>query len=231
MSTKALQANPAALIKILSEVLVVEPEAPYLKALPAKHYLSYKRDDLRVFCLKLARYGIPTQELISYLNDLFIPYRDPENPNSILEIGAGNGDFSYHLKIKGTDSAVQATPEMALYYQTLGQQPIVPPSTIERIDGVEAVRKYRPRVVFASWVTQKFDSAKGDVEGQAQAFVDGVDEEEIFALGIKKYVLVGNLDQHSRKRIMKYPHRELSFPWLVSRAANQCNNRMWVWDL
>lgn len=208
----------------MSEVTLVKPEQAYFKALPAQQYLSYHRDSFRHFCNVTSRYAIPTLETIQFLQEIL-------DPETSLEIGAGNGDFSYHLKIKGTDSGIQTNPEIRPYYELTGQQPIKPPSTIELLDAVTAVKKYKPETVFASWVSQKYDESKGDIRDQAQSFLAGVDEEELFSLGIKRYIFLGNLDQHGKKRIMKYKHQELKFPWLVSRATNQCNNRLWIWDL
>jgi hypothetical protein len=103
---------------------------------------------LALWCHVRARYGVPSVELVTVLRAII-------GDQPALEIGAGMGDLGFHLGIRMTDSALQVTrPEVRLYYGLLGQPTIDPPSDVERIDANEAVKKYRPKVVIASWVTQ-----------------------------------------------------------------------------
>lgn len=216
-------------LKINKELLItlfdkVFPDGDHIGLFPAKTLLDIPRNDLRALCALTARYGVVTKEAVDFL-------RDNMDMSSTIEIGAGMGDWSHHLGITGTDSAVQARPEYASIYLSLGQAPINPPPSIHRLEALEAVRVHKPNTVLGVWVTQRFDAAAGDKEGIAQSFVEGVDEEKLFCSGIKRYIMIGNTDQHAKKRIMKYPHKVYSFPWLVSRAANHQNNRIWIWDL
>lgn len=174
-------------------------------------------DHLRIWAVKNARYQIPTKELIDFL-------RDKIGTRSALEIGAGMGDLGQHLGIHMTDSAHQVErPEVFLYYQTLGQAPTNPPPSVERIGAHAAIDKYRPQVVIGAWITQKF--REGDTHGNEY----GPDEEEIIR-NCETYIHIGNEGSHWDKRIRKFKHQSFKFPWLVSRAADQSKNIIYIWE-
>ena len=136
------------------------------------------------------------------------------------------GDLGACLGIPMTDSYCQTTPEMRLYYASLGQPIISPPSTVEKLDAVTAVEKYKPPVVVASWVTQLFRD--GDSEAQIGSSVVGADEEWIVD-HCETYIFVGNEEVHKHKRILKRDHREFkSWAWM-SRAFDPSKNVIWVW--
>ena len=56
----------------------------HFKALPAAAYLDFPRQPFRVICHHMARYGIPTAELVQWLKAEIEPYRDPENDRFVI---------------------------------------------------------------------------------------------------------------------------------------------------
>ncbi len=162
-------------------------------------------------------YQIPTWELIEWLRDTI-----DGRMKSTIEIGAGKACIGRHLGIHMTDSCCYEVPLIAQYYHTLGQPVTIPPPDVERLSGNDAVIKYRPQVVLGSWITQW-----SNIPHDGNFF--GINEERILDAGAT-YILVGNIDVHGKKRIMRWPHREYYFPWLVSRGMDQNNNRIWIWN-
>lgn len=192
-----------------------------LRALfPAATFQDLHPVALRVWCHQRARYAIPTLELVSWL-------RARIAGREALEIGAGNGDLGYLAGIRETDSAIQQLDAKAFFLLS-GQPPTNPPPTVRRIDALEAVCKFRPRVVVAAWFTRKFEVGK-DREGHAQASMFGVREEEILEQ-VETYIHIGNENIHSQKTILKLPHETIKFPGLLSRTADQGTNVIYVWE-
>ena len=176
------------------------------------------------WCVVNGVYQLPTTTLIAWL-------RTEIGGRRAIEIGAGFGVVGRALNIVRTDDGSQTTPERRELYRAAGQAITEPPPDVERLEACEAVAKYKPEVVIGCWVTQMFDESRGDVDGEAQALAGGIDEEWILDQPyVKKYILVGSMGSHGRKRIMKRPHREKRAPWLVSRAFDPSGNRIWVWE-
>ncbi len=186
-------------------------EAAYWHRFPIEHVQTWAN--------RRARYGLPTKELIAFLKQVI-------GGRKAIEIGAGHGDLGRHLKIPMTDSYVQMLPEMQLLYRAQGQVPIEPPREVKRLEAMEAVLKYRPKVVVASWVTQLWQP--GDTENVVGSFAYGADELKLLRY-VETYVFIGNRNPHKDKRILKIPHKEYQFPWLVSRAYDPAQNLIWIW--
>lgn len=183
----------------------------------AKDMQQIPLNHLRLWAVKNARYQIPTRELVDFLSDKI-------GGCTALEIGAGMGDLGQHLCIHMTDSAHQVErPEVFSYYRLLGQAPTNPPPSVERIDALAAIDKYRPQVVIGAWITQKF--REGDSHGNEY----GPDEEEVMR-NCDMYIHIGNEGVHWDKRIRKFKHTALKFPWLVSRSADQSKNVIYIWE-
>lgn len=203
-------------INDISEYLLNEDGK--LKLLPAEYYNNLKRSDFRVFCHTYGRYGIPTIELINYLKNVIGSRR-------AIEIGSGAGDLGLYLgNIPMTDNKQQEWRSIALRYKIMGQPVIKYPKDVEKIDALDAVKKYEPQVVVASWITPY-----SPVEVSFGSNPHGVREQEILDL-VDTFIIVGNLDTHWDKPIMKIKHEELYFDWLVSRGKNQNNNRIFIWN-
>jgi hypothetical protein len=57
----------------------------------------------------------------------------------------------------------------------------------------------------------------------------GIDEELIIQ-SVKKYILIGNERIHSKKPILSYTHKKLSFNWLYSRSLHTECNKIYIWE-
>lgn len=183
----------------------------------ASHYSQYSWDDFRSFCHFHARYGIPTIELIHYLDEII-------GGRSAIEIGSGCGDLGFHLGIKMTDSKLQEDPLIVKIYKAMKQPVIKYPQDVEKIDALDAVKKYQPQVVVASWITPY---SSHEANFGSNPF--GVKESEILDL-VETFIIIGNLDTHWDKPIRKKDHLLLHPEWLVSRAKNPKNNCIMVWN-
>lgn len=175
----------------------------------------FPRNDLMAWCVLHGVYQIPTWELIDWLKNAI-------NGESAIEIGAGKACIGRYLGIPMTDSYQQAKPIVALYYATRGQIPAIPPADVERLDAHEAIAKYRPRVVIGAWITKH-----SWIPNDGNYW--GVQEERILRAGCT-YIHIGNADPHGDKPILKYPHLEFNFPWLIGRGIDKTKNRIWVWN-
>jgi len=191
-----------------------------LRLVPASELRKIPHEHLMVWANKNARYGIPCVELIELLTEM-IKGRDA------IEIGAGFGDFGRHLGIRMTDSAAQTRPDARDWYRLIGQPIIDPPEDVERIDANSAVVKHKPRVVFASWVTQLWMPGD-DGPPQIGSSVHGVDEGDIIDR-TDMYILLGNESVHYDKRILRRPHRQIQTDFLFSRGFDRDGNFLYVW--
>ena len=190
-----------------------------LKLHTAKHYDGIAHDALQLWCHNHARYGLPTVELIGWLKERI-------GGRSAIEIGSGSGDLAYHLGIQATDNRMQEWPNIRFHYVMTGQPVITYPDFVQNLDALEAVGKYRPEVVVASWVTEWIDPNLPPPESGGNCW--GVKETEILATGVE-YILIGNQKVHGSKRIMAEPHEEFALPFLRSRASYPDLDRVWVW--
>jgi hypothetical protein len=187
--------------------------------LPSSAFDDLAADDLRLWCHKHGRYGIPTLELVGWLHDLIGERR-------AIEIGCGHGDLAHHLGIHATDSKVQTRPDVAAFYAATGQPTINYPAWVEEIDAVEAVRRYEPDFAIGSWLTHWIDPALPPPVGGGSVY--GLREEMILGLGAT-YVMLGNLAVHGHKPILSLPHEEHALPFLRSRAFQPELDRVFVW--
>lgn len=188
-----------------------------LKLKIAGDLLAYPFEHLRVFCHQNARYGLPTRELINFLNEII-------DGRTAIEIGAGHGDLGYHLQIPMTDSYQQTRPEIIEAYRKMRQPIIKYPSDIEQLEAIEAIYKYKPKVVIGSWITTY---APAETTFSSNPY--GIKEDKILNL-VETLIIVGNADTHGNKPILKLPHEEIYKPWIVSRAKDQSKNRIYIWD-
>jgi hypothetical protein len=92
---------------------------------------------------------------------------------------------------------------------------------------MEAIKKYRPKVVVAAWVTQLYQD--GDTPKKIGSSIHGVDEAWVLD-NVETYIFVGNEHVHKDKRILSRPYREIRNPhYVVSRAFDQTQNVIWIW--
>jgi hypothetical protein len=187
---------------------------------PCAELLRENHDHIQAWCHHNARYNLPTQELVEFVKGII-------GSRSAIEIGSGMGDFGRALGIPMTDSYQQTMPEVRLYYAMIGQPIISPPPKVERLNAMEAIKKYKPQVVVASWVTQLYQN--GDTPKNIGSNIHGIDEMWLLD-NVETYIHVGNERVHKDKRILAREHRELHLPFVVSRAFDQDKNVVWIWD-
>ena len=180
-----------------------------IKPVSQSYVDSLDRIDLRAYCHYRGIYTVVTHELIDYLKLLL-------NVEETIEIGSGNGTLALGLGIPATDNWLQADPMIALHYTMMGQPIIKYPAFVERLDGIEAIKKYKPHTVLGSWITHKWRDEEPEREGNQWA----PDEEEIMA-NCDRYVMIGNKETHKRNRLFnkkKYHCTVLQPVELRSRA-------------
>lgn len=214
-----IEAIPAQGLKDISYDVLDENKK--LKLFPSEYWRNLDWNTFRLFCHVTGRYGIPTIEMLEFLRNII-------DGRETIEIGAGNGDLGYHLNIHMTDSKLQNKPVVKISYMLMGQPTIEYPDDVEELESISAVLNYKPKVVIGSWVTA-FGNPTKEKYG---CNLDGINENLLLnAPGLETYILIGNKDQHGDKPIMELPHDEYIFDWHVSRAKNQDNNRIWVWNI
>jgi hypothetical protein len=184
----------------------------YMKLLPSEEILQYPHEQLRCWCHRHSRFTLVTSELIDWLKQQI-------GSQHTIEIAAGKGDICYHLGIRGTDSYAQLAHDD--YFRATGQIPVVPHPNIEKREAVQAVKKYKPKVVVASWATQRY------VVDKHLGISYGIDEQKILDL-VKTYIHIGNDNSHNAKPILKRSHTKHRFPWLITRAAEPQKNAIWI---
>lgn len=160
-------------------------------------------------------YSFPTTEGVSFIQRI-IAGREKD----ALEIGAGNGCWGKALGIRSTDSYLQRRPDIAARYAALRQPAASYGAHVEKLEAIKAVRKYRPKIVVASWVTQKFRADRFCIRGNA----DGVDELRLLEL-VDEYVLIGNTAQHSDKMIVEDAFKGVSTHEIANVMTGQLASR------
>jgi hypothetical protein len=202
-------------VKYLDSQLL-DRETGRIKLLPASVYKDIDPIHLAVWGSLKARYSFPTKELIDWLRGVIAG-------RTAIEIGAGNGDLGYHVGIRMTDNYSQQFPEVKLWYALQSVVPTEPPSDVEKLDAIAAVKKYQPQVVVGSFITEKW------YKGGATGNMFGPEEEDILA-GTDCYIHIGNEVTHATKRIRKYPHETLKFDWLITKSMYPDQNVIYVWN-
>lgn len=202
-------------IKPLDDVMLRSDGS--LNVVPSRKLNEFPVELLQLWCVKRGVYQYPTEELLEWLSQQTAGRR-------AIEICAGNGAIGRALGIVTTDSYMQTTPEIADYYNSLGQTPIMPPPDVLKLDANEAVERYEPDVVIGAWVTELWQP------GDRMGSVWGVDELAILNR-VATYIHIGNDGTHAYKRAMRKTHQLSRFGWLVSRAKNPPLNHIGVWSL
>ncbi len=196
-------------------------DGEFIRLRPAAEFRAIPTLHLRQWAQRKSRYTIVTAELVEWL-------RKAIRGRSAIEIGAGQGDIGRHLGIPTTDSYCHQRPDVKAYYAMLKTPTCDPPKEVERLEAMEAVAKYRPQVVIGSWITQK--SIPTDHLNAVYSNDYGPDHLEIMAAeSVECFIMVGNKRVHDGLRALAVQHREFAPPWLVSKARDQDNNRIWVW--
>lgn len=192
-----------------------------LQVLPAAELRKIPYDDLRLWCHKHAVYGIPSVELIMLLKEII------GDTSRAIEVGGGNGVFGRALGIISTDSKIQHSAEIKIIYAGLGAPVVNYGEDVLSAEATIAIRQFKPRVVFGSWVTQfvppDCDSKPGSIYGLKETeFINYID----------KYVIYGNKNTHGDKDILNTPGLKVTthknVDTFFSRAVDHSKNTVWV---
>ena len=188
-----------------------------LRVMPASYYRDTTVVERATFGQRAGVYGFLTEELVDWL-------RARIGTRSAIEIGAGHGQLACALGIPATDSKMQDDPAIAAWYAAHGQPTVRYGANVQKLDARQAVRKFRPQVVVASWVTHLYRPARHAAGGNAF----GVNEEDLIAR-CEEYIFIGNTRVHAGKSIWNLPHDLLHPDWLYSRAHNGSPEFIAVW--
>lgn len=179
-------------------ILPAHPElfnaAGILQPMPAAFWQATTMQQRMLFGHKHAIYGIPTIESIELIKRL-IAGREAET----IEIGAGNGAFGAALGIRSTDSFQQIQPRYQAVYEAMRQPVINYGDHVIKLDAAAAVRKYKPRIVFACWVTHKYNPMRHSLGGNEA----GVDEVALLK-SVDEYIFFGNTKNHAKKPLLPF---------------------------
>ena len=190
---------------------IVPVNAHILQALPLPCIQAY--------CHFHGIYQVPTIELMLWLAAY------ATGPKA-LEICAGKGDLGRILGIRSTDSYMHLFPKIRRAYEAMGQPITKPPASVEKLEALEAVRKYNPEIVLASWASE---FGASPIEGRHTSPL-GIHEREIWEHpSVKTYIVIGNRACHNERLPGVTPHETIEGQWLVSRAVDQKANFASVW--
>jgi hypothetical protein len=188
-----------------------------LRILPAAFWADTTVEERASFARRYGFYSFPTTELVDRLREIIDGRR-------AIEIGAGNGVLAEALGIIATDSRMQETPVIQLYYTKLGQATVPYGPNVVSCPASQAVRQFQPEVVLGCWITHKYDP-KRHAEGGS---VFGVDEMDVLR-HCQQYVQVGNEFVHAAKVIWDLPHKIEYPPYVYSRAINGSRDYLATW--
>lgn len=164
------------------------------KVMPAAFYADTTPDERSLLAWRHGLYLLPTHELVQRLRLLI-------DGRNAIEIGSGNGVLAKALGIQATDNRMQEWPDIRAHYQLKGQPTVRYGDNVEQLDAVEAVSKYKPQVIIASWVTHRYDPSRPELGGNMY----GVDE-ELLLYGCEEYIFVGNERVHQVKPLLSRRH-------------------------
>jgi hypothetical protein len=212
---KAIEINKEEIQKLSN--LIVDPQTDIPKSIPSNALSPFSTDDICAFCNRKAVYGIVTDELLDFLRQII-------GDRSAIEIAAGYGTLGRELKIPLTDKKIQEFPEVKIMYEMMQQPVISYPKDVEKLDALDAIRKYKPKVVVAQWFT-----ARKDVDGKDLS-VYGINEDDILNNEhVETYIHIGHSSVHANKAILRHPHIVITAPWLKSRATSKGVPQICIW--
>lgn len=200
-----------------SEIRKVVMDGREMRILPHAEWMKFSWAEIRTLLHETATYVVPTEELIDYLDELI-------GDKKAIEICAGNGYIGSELDIVMTDSYQQQDDKMTVLMYDLMKQPRIKyPKSVIKMEAGQAVRRIRPHTVIGCYATHKW---RDDVQNGNDK---GVDFEDIFAR-VQRIILVGHKETHKYNPLMALPHQEIELPGLLTRAADQSLNRIFIWE-
>jgi hypothetical protein len=191
-----------------------------LQVLPYNVYKQFPQDQISLFCLRHGFYCLPTAELIEFLKVSIRCWHD-----DTIEIGSGCGVIGRELMITMTDSFIQESPEIKALYLLLGQATVKYGEDVWRMDAIQAVKRIKPEIVIAAWVTQIWKD-EDCIEGESEASIYGIDENIILDT-VDTYIHIGNKKVHGSKRILKHKHQVIDNVPLISRTGGE--DVIYIW--
>lgn len=192
-----------------------------INVMPYSFYRQFSTNDIGLFCVKYGLYVLPTEELIAFLKEEIGSLR-------AIEVGAGNGSVGRALGIRMFDSFIQRDdPGVRAHALLMKQEPVIYGSDVNKVEAVDAVRKYKPECVLGCFVTHKHWDIKkmGDVKGMLIA-----EDKIVKARSVKKYIVCGNQGVHASKPILDLPHRTIELEGYVTRSQSPELNRIFIWE-
>lgn len=188
-----------------------------MRVLPHAEWMKFSWAEIRTLLHETATYVVPTEEFIDYLDELI-------GEEKAIEICAGNGYIGSNLDIMMTDSYQQRDDKMTVMMYDLMRQPRIKyPGSVLKMEASQAVRRMKPHTVIGCYATHKW---RDDVQNGNDK---GVDFADVFA-HIHRLVLVGHKETHKYNPMMELPHKEIELPGLLTRAADQSLNRIFIWE-
>lgn len=215
MSTQAIQIDPATVPSLLEKLDKIFKKDGLIVPVSAALVESLDLTELRLYCHFNGIYQIITDELIEWFKNNVVL-------TNAIEIGSGNGTLGRALGIRLTDNWQQSKGQIALMYQLSSQPTIQYPADVEDIDGISAIKKYKPTTVIGSWITNIYKAEEHQLGGNQE----GVDELELIKL-VDKYYMVGNLNIHCNNRLFRANHVTRCMhhePYLYSRNQEKKKN-------
>jgi hypothetical protein len=192
-----------------------------LRPVPAAELARLPYAAVRLWCHENGIYGLPTTELVEDLRRII-------GNRTAIEIGAGMGVFGRALGIPMTDARTMERPEVRAQYEVL-QQPVTRyGADVEHLDAAAAVEKYKPQVVFGSWITQIARAGEPIPVGGGSPL--GVDELALLER-VEWYVLFGNTTIHGQKELFRcdrFSVWEMRSPAFWSRSASPLENVLYL---
>lgn len=180
---------------------------------PYSYFKQFSPNEILELMIAKKMYVLPTDELCDFLDELI-------GNRTVIEIGAGMGYLGRELDIRMSDSYSKNSPEikkMSHYDDTMDY-----PSDVECIEGISAIKKYRPHTVLSSFlVCERVVDEKGTTFG--------VNTRDILKL-CKRYIHIGNLDLHCNDPILGKLHTEIESPALITRLQDPEKDRIFIWE-
>lgn len=192
-----------------------------LQILPYQYLKPFSQMELSQFCVEHGFYVIPTVELLLFLQREI----GQTDLSKVMEIGAGHGAISRALQIRAVDNFMQDRPDMKELYDTFKQATVPYGKHVEKIDGNEAIRKYKPSIVIGAYCTHKYNPNEHFRGGNMYGF-----NEKLILERVQKYIHIGNRTVHGKKPILKYKYREIKEEWIMGRSQIPKDNVIWIWE-
>lgn len=98
-------------------------------------------------CIRKALFQLWNKE---YVEELSVEIKKLVNDKLVLEVAAGDGMLSHWLREYGVN--IKATDDMSWHNFDRTEYPIKIRSEVEKLDAIEAIQKYKPNLVIASWI-------------------------------------------------------------------------------